>query len=145
MMAHESQYFEWLPWVDRRLDEVPKDPAQRREWFVNWRGRPNITPEIRKSLEKWYGSETGLRTGTVSRAFFTPTDSVKFCDRRSLEGSNWWLSGGEPDFALSGVASAFGLLVVTLGVLGATLAFTMMVSSSYRPQHLGFEGPIYLS
>jgi LmbE family N-acetylglucosaminyl deacetylase len=57
MMAHESQYFEWLPWVDRRLDEVPKDPAQRKAWFVNWRGKPNITPEIRKSLEKWYGAE----------------------------------------------------------------------------------------
>lgn len=57
MMAHESQYFEWLPWVDRRLDEVPKDPVERRSWFVNWRGRPSITPEMRKSLEKWYGPE----------------------------------------------------------------------------------------
>jgi len=57
MMSHESQYFEWLPWVDRRLDEVPSDPAQRREWFIKWRGRPSITPEIRKSLEKWYGPE----------------------------------------------------------------------------------------
>lgn len=57
MMAHESQYFEWLPWVDRRLDEVPKDPEKRREWFVNWRGRPSISDEMRKSLEKWYGAE----------------------------------------------------------------------------------------
>ena len=56
-IAHESQYFEWLPWVAGTLDQVPEDLDQRREWFVNWRGRPNITPEIRKSLEKWYGSE----------------------------------------------------------------------------------------
>jgi LmbE family N-acetylglucosaminyl deacetylase len=56
-MAHESQYFEWLPWVARRLHEVPQDPVERRKWFVGWRGRPNITPEIRENLEKWYGAE----------------------------------------------------------------------------------------
>ncbi|UCF37932.1 MAG: PIG-L family deacetylase [Acidobacteriota bacterium] len=56
-IAHESQYFEWLPWVDRILDEVPKDPAARREWFIGWRGKPNINDEMRKNLEKWYGAE----------------------------------------------------------------------------------------
>lgn len=55
--AHESQFYEWLPWVDRRLDEVPQDRVERRKWLVNWRGRPSITPEMRKSLEKWYGPD----------------------------------------------------------------------------------------
>ncbi|MCS6951987.1 MAG: PIG-L family deacetylase [Bryobacterales bacterium] len=54
--AHVSQFYEWLPWVDRRLHEVPKDPAERRKWLAKeWGGR--ITPEVRKALEKWYGPE----------------------------------------------------------------------------------------
>jgi LmbE family N-acetylglucosaminyl deacetylase len=55
--AHVSQMYEWLPWVDRRLDEVPKDPVARREWLVKWRGQPSINPQTRESLEKWYGPQ----------------------------------------------------------------------------------------
>ena len=67
-MAHVSQYFEWLPWVDRRLDEVPEDPAQRREWFIAWRGRPNISPEMRQNLEKWYSADKA-RNAVHAEAF----------------------------------------------------------------------------
>lgn len=57
-MAHESQYFEWLPWVAGNLDEVPEDPDQRRTWFKNARlRRTAITPQMRTNLEKWYGAE----------------------------------------------------------------------------------------
>lgn len=57
-IAHESQYFEWLPWVDRKLDQVPEDPAARREWFKkNRKGRTAISPEMRENLVKWYGRE----------------------------------------------------------------------------------------
>ncbi|GAB4109761.1 MAG: hypothetical protein Kow001_10140 [Acidobacteriota bacterium] len=59
--AHVSQMYEWLPWVDRRLDEVPKDPVARRAWLVNWRGRPSITPAVRAALEKWYGAERAAK------------------------------------------------------------------------------------
>lgn len=59
--AHESQMYEWLPWVDRRLEEVPEDPVQRRKWLVQWRGQPSITPEMRQSLAKWYGPERAQR------------------------------------------------------------------------------------
>jgi LmbE family N-acetylglucosaminyl deacetylase len=55
--AHVSQMYEWLPWVDRRLDEVPKDPVARREWLVKWRGQPSINAQTRASLEKWYGPQ----------------------------------------------------------------------------------------
>lgn len=37
--AHVSQVYEWLPWVDRRLHEVPKEPAARRKWLGNFRSR----------------------------------------------------------------------------------------------------------
>jgi LmbE family N-acetylglucosaminyl deacetylase len=59
--AHVSQFYEWLPWVDRRLEEVPEDPVARRAWLVNWRGQPSITPEMRESLVRWYGPRRASR------------------------------------------------------------------------------------
>jgi LmbE family N-acetylglucosaminyl deacetylase len=32
--AHESQFYEWLPWLDGRLDEVPGEAGARREWLA---------------------------------------------------------------------------------------------------------------
>jgi len=54
--AHQSQFYEWLPWVDGRLDEVPKDPGARKKWLASQRGRP-VSPAIRATLEKWYGKD----------------------------------------------------------------------------------------
>ena len=54
--SHRSQFYEWLPWVDGKLDDVPKDAAERKKWLANQRGR-TITPAIRAALEKWYGRE----------------------------------------------------------------------------------------
>ncbi|MGE5570670.1 MAG: PIG-L deacetylase family protein [Rhodospirillales bacterium] len=56
--AHVSQMYEWLPWVDHTLDQVPKDPAERRKWLGSRRDR-SVTPEVRKTLIKWYGPERG--------------------------------------------------------------------------------------
>ena len=54
--AHTSQVYEWLPWVDGRLAEVPKDPEQRKTWLAKTRsGR--ITPAVKAALVKWYGPE----------------------------------------------------------------------------------------
>ena len=55
MSAHESQFFEWLPWTSGRLDQVPKTKEERLEWLKNWR-KPRLSDEINKSLEKWYGA-----------------------------------------------------------------------------------------
>ncbi len=54
--AHVSQFYEWLPWVDGKLDEVPKDPAERRTWLKQWVSA-DPTPDIRASLVKWYGEQ----------------------------------------------------------------------------------------
>ncbi len=54
--SHRSQFYEWLPWVDGKLDDVPKDAAERKKWLANHRGR-TITPATRAALEKWYGRE----------------------------------------------------------------------------------------
>jgi LmbE family N-acetylglucosaminyl deacetylase len=52
--AHVSQFYEWLPWIGHYSDQVPKNKADRKKWLAGTRGG-KITPEVRASLEKWYG------------------------------------------------------------------------------------------
>ncbi|WP_373517873.1 PIG-L deacetylase family protein [Pricia sp.] len=54
MAAHESQFFEWLPWISGKLDNVPKDEKNRLKFLADWRANaPNET--TLESLKKWYG------------------------------------------------------------------------------------------
>ena len=56
--AQVSQFYEWLPWVDGKLDEVPKDHAERKVWLKSkWIASPS--PAARVALVKWYGEEKG--------------------------------------------------------------------------------------
>jgi len=59
--AHVSQFYEWLPWVDGKLDDVPKDPAAREAWLKRTRTH-EISPSVRASLVKWYGPAKGSST-----------------------------------------------------------------------------------
>jgi LmbE family N-acetylglucosaminyl deacetylase len=52
--AHTSQFYEWLPWVDHALDQVPKEPAARKAWLRNQRFFA-VDPAWKASLAKWYG------------------------------------------------------------------------------------------
>ncbi len=53
--AHQSQFYEWLPWIGNYESEVPKDPSKYEEWLLQKRvAKPNS--EVQKSLVKWYGS-----------------------------------------------------------------------------------------
>ncbi len=56
MAAHESQFFDWLPWTSGQLDAVPEGEEERLEWLANWR---RFTPDeaARASLNKWYGAD----------------------------------------------------------------------------------------
>jgi LmbE family N-acetylglucosaminyl deacetylase len=56
--AHVSQVYEWLPWVDGKLNEVPKDPAARRTWLKHWVST-DPPPAVRTQLLKWYGERKG--------------------------------------------------------------------------------------
>lgn len=58
--AHVSQVYEWLPWVDGKLDTVPKDRQERKQWLAASRAG-QITPPVRRALEKWYGPERAAR------------------------------------------------------------------------------------
>jgi LmbE family N-acetylglucosaminyl deacetylase len=54
--AHVSQMYEWLPWHDGKLDQVPKDPRARKGWLAEQR-RSRLLPEWKQALEKWYGAQ----------------------------------------------------------------------------------------
>ncbi|MEI9917306.1 MAG: PIG-L family deacetylase [Bacteroidota bacterium] len=58
--AHASQFYEWLPWIGGYADQVPKNIADREKWLYTNRDI-KITPEVRASLEKWYGKEKGAQ------------------------------------------------------------------------------------
>lgn len=62
--AHASQFYEWLPWVDGRLDEVPKDPKERRAWLGKRRVQP-LTDEVRKVLAEEIGAEAAAKVRYV--------------------------------------------------------------------------------
>ena len=57
--AHVSQFYEWLPWVDGKFEDVPKDVVARKVWLKSRWGSRTVTPDVRASLVKWYGEEKG--------------------------------------------------------------------------------------
>ncbi len=66
--AHVSQMYEWMPWTEGRLDQVPQDPAARKQWLANSQGRRTLTPAVKDALVKWYGAERAERV-THAEAF----------------------------------------------------------------------------
>lgn len=56
--SHVSQFYEWLPWIDGYLDQVPAGAVERKAWLRKRMSRP-ITPAVRAALEKWYGKDRG--------------------------------------------------------------------------------------
>jgi LmbE family N-acetylglucosaminyl deacetylase len=50
--AHESQFFEWLPWLDGTLDKVPKTEEDRLKFMKVWLNSPS--DDVRQCLKKWY-------------------------------------------------------------------------------------------
>lgn len=53
--AHKSQFYEWLPWIGGYEEQVPDNAEERIKWLATQRYLP-ITPEIKASLIKWYGT-----------------------------------------------------------------------------------------
>ncbi len=71
MDAHTSQFYEWLPWVDHRLNEVPKDPAERKKWLAGMRVQ-RLSEAARTTLVRRYGPE---KAKTVQY-----TESFELCE-----------------------------------------------------------------
>lgn len=69
--AHESQMYEWLPWIGHYADQVPADKADRVKWLTKRLSRP-IDAKIKTTLVKWYGSS---KAGQVKHA-----ESFEICE-----------------------------------------------------------------
>lgn len=54
--AHESQFYEWLPWISNDPDPVPEGEVARLAWLKRKRAiGPNSN--VKNTLAKWYGEE----------------------------------------------------------------------------------------
>jgi LmbE family N-acetylglucosaminyl deacetylase len=62
--AHVSQFYEWLPWTEGKLADVPSDAGERKRWLAATRAR-SITPEVRAALERGYGAVRADRASRV--------------------------------------------------------------------------------
>jgi LmbE family N-acetylglucosaminyl deacetylase len=58
--AHESQFYEWMPWIGHYEKEVPAGKEARFKWLVNRYSSPMKT-DVRAALEKWYGKERAAK------------------------------------------------------------------------------------
>ncbi len=61
--CHESQVYEWLPWADGELDQVPDSDPERREW-LGTRMRQRFGKSAERSREKLtesYGPDHAAR------------------------------------------------------------------------------------
>lgn len=54
--AHESQFYEWLPWTGDALDEVPGSEDARIDWLRE-RWMSPMSKAARQGLTRWYGEE----------------------------------------------------------------------------------------
>ena len=54
MHAHTSQFYEWLPWIENKSDEVPETEAHRLAWLKE-RWSFGVDERAREVLAKWYG------------------------------------------------------------------------------------------
>ena len=53
--AHESQFYEWLPWINGYKGEIPVGHKERLAWLKEQRAG-KITAEMKMALQKWYGN-----------------------------------------------------------------------------------------
>jgi hypothetical protein len=60
MDAHVSQMYEWLPWVDGKLDTVPRD-ARPADAGCGTRAPPRRLPPSGRARQE-YGAERGMRS-----------------------------------------------------------------------------------
>lgn len=58
---HESQMYEWLPWLEGTLSQIPKDDPSRLAYLKQWYPRHNLPPTdaFRAAIMARYGAQRG--------------------------------------------------------------------------------------
>ena len=61
--CHESQFYEWLPWNQRKENQVPAGAGERRAWLREQRIKANAdcANQYRRKLIQFYGRKKGSR------------------------------------------------------------------------------------
>jgi len=59
MNCHESQFYEWMPWIEGILDSVPSDPDARRSWLDAWY-LEKTAPRLSRFRKSEFGRSTKL-------------------------------------------------------------------------------------
>lgn len=58
--CHSSQMYEWLPWIENRLEEIPNGETERLKYLSRWRGN-NV-----RRLTRAFKDELGETAGSVN-------------------------------------------------------------------------------
>lgn len=61
--CHTSQFYQWLPWEQGWLDEIPDKEDEKKRWLKEWRGQQDIdiADRFRDKLVEKYGKEKGKK------------------------------------------------------------------------------------
>jgi len=65
LAAHESQMFEWLPWISGVLDQVPEGEQARIEWLTQRWARRGVSDPLRERVAAWYDADRAARAQHV--------------------------------------------------------------------------------
>lgn len=73
LSAHNSQFFEWLPWIDKIKEEVPQDKAGKTTYLTNYITKRNqVIKQDKEAIKKWYGKKYIRTISTVERFEYCP-------------------------------------------------------------------------
>ena len=72
MSAHESQYFEWLPWTNGTLDQVPAGKEERLRFLARRYDYDQTNKIVKECLAKWYGEAQAEKIVHAETFRFTP-------------------------------------------------------------------------
>jgi LmbE family N-acetylglucosaminyl deacetylase len=66
--CHASQMYEWLPWIEKRLAEIPDGEAECLEYLHRWRGKGagNVTRAFKHELGKTGNAATYCEALTLA-------------------------------------------------------------------------------
>jgi len=76
MNCHESQFYEWMPWIDRNSEQVPQDLQARLDWLSTWYVEKTQARAARFWKSEWGVAPKLVEAYEISEYAGKPTASV---------------------------------------------------------------------